>query len=403
VRRAEPSAVAVVAVSAGAVGAGSAIGFMYGFLAPALRDDLGIGRTEVGLLISVYFGATGVASSWGGRLTDRIGARRAVRADMVLVAVIALASALAPGYGALLVLGAIAGAGYALANAGTNRAVGIAVPLRRRGFALNVKTTGVPLLVAVGALAGVPLADAVGWRWPLVAIAVVAAATAIAASFVLPGGTVAVAVGTSGVVPAGFWRFPVACFLLLVGTQPLYSWSVSYLVDERSVSAGAAGAVIAAASLAGVVSMMSVGRLSDRIGPHSRRPVLAALTAAIGIVTAGLAIGTRLPLGVVVVLLISGVAVQLSAIGTMHAAIVDVAPTAIGRASGITMTGYYLGALVAPVLFGALADTVGYATAWTVSAVCCFAGGVAFASTTTIAASSMPARAAGQRAVNTTG
>jgi predicted MFS family arabinose efflux permease len=393
VRPTERSAVAVVAVSAAAVGAGSAMGFMYGFVAPALRDDLGIGRTEVGLLVSVYFGATGVASAWGGRLTDRIGARRAVRADMVLVTTMALASALAPGYLALLVLGALAGSGYALANAGTNRAVGIAVPVQRRGFALNVKTTGVPLLVAVGALAGVPLADAVGWRWPFVAIAVIAAVTAVATSAVLPAGTIAVADGGSGVVPAGFWRFPVACFLLLVGSQPLYSWSVSYLVDERAMADGAAGAVIAVASLAGVASMLSVGRLSDRLGPHSRRPAVAVLTAATGVVTAGLALGTALPLGALVLLLVVGVAAQLSAIGTMHAAIVDVAPAAIGRASGITMTGYYLGALVAPVLFGALTDAVGYSTAWTVSAACCFAGGAAFAWTTTIGAPSSVPRA----------
>ena len=390
-------------MSAAAVGAGSAMGFMYGFVAPALRDDLGIGRTEVGLLISVYFGATGVASLWGGRLTDRIGARRAVRADMVLVAALALASALAPGYRGLLVLGALAGSGYALANAGTNRAVGIATPVRRRGFALNVKTTGVPLLVAVGAVTGPPLAAAVGWRWPFVAIAVVAAVTALATSAVLPAGTLSVVDTVAGVVPVGFWRFPVACFLLLVGTQPLYSWSVSYLVDERSMADGGAGAVIAVASLAGVAAMLSTGRLSDRLGPHTRRPLVAALTAATGVVTAGLAIGTALPLGALVVLLVVGVAAQLSAIGTMHAAIVDVAPRAIGRASGITMTGYYLGALVAPVLFGALADGPGYATAWAVCAVSCLAGGAVFAWTTTIGAGLVVPRPGGQGAVNTTG
>ena len=48
--------------------------------------------------------------------------------------------------------------------------------------------------------------------------------------------------------------------------------------------------------------------------------------------------------------------------------LVDVAPLAMGRASGITMTGYYLGALIAPVLFGALADGPGYSAAWSVCA-----------------------------------
>ena len=52
-----------------------------------------------------------------------------------------------------------------------------AVPIDRRGLALNIKTTGVPLLVAVGAVLGPPLADRVGWRWTFVGIAVVAAMT----------------------------------------------------------------------------------------------------------------------------------------------------------------------------------------------------------------------------------
>ena len=55
-----------------------------------------------------------------------------------------------------------------------------------------------------------------------------------------------------------------------------------------------------------------------------------------------------------------GIAVQLSAIGTMHATIVDRAPGAVARATGWTMTGYYLGALVSPTAFGVVADVTGH-------------------------------------------
>jgi MFS family permease len=50
------------------------------------------------------------------------------------------------------------------------------------------------------------------------------------------------------------------------------------------------------------------------------------------------------------------------------------APKAVARASGVTMTGYYLGALVAPAQFGWLSDRSGsYAWPWlvcTLSAAC---------------------------------
>jgi len=40
----------------------------------------------------------------------------------------------------------------------------------------------------------------------------------------------------------------------------------------------------------------------------------------------------------------------------MHTAVVDSAPEAIARATGVTMTGYYIGALVSPAAFGLIAD-----------------------------------------------
>ena len=74
--------------------------------------------------------------------------------------------------------------------------------------------------------------------------------------------------------------------------------------------------------------------------------------AAIGLVV----LGDATHIVVAAVGTVIGIGVQLSAIGTMHATIVDRAPGAVARATGWTMTGYYLGALVSPTAFGVLAD-----------------------------------------------
>jgi MFS family permease len=53
----------------------------------------------------------------------------------------------------------------------------------------------------------------------------------------------------------------------------------------------------------------------------------------------------------------------------MHVAIVELAPGSVARATGITLTGYYLGSFVAPYAFGFMADNLGYPAAWLASGV----------------------------------
>ena len=52
--------------------------FALAVLASPIIDDLGISRTEVGLIGSVNTGLGALSAPWTGRLTDRIGPRRAV-------------------------------------------------------------------------------------------------------------------------------------------------------------------------------------------------------------------------------------------------------------------------------------------------------------------------------------
>ena len=76
-------------------------------------------------------------------------------------------------------------------------------------------------------------------------------------------------------------------------------------------------------------------------------------------------LGPALGIELVIIGAIVGVSTQLSAIGTMHACIVDKAPLSVSRATGITMTGYYLGALASPPLFGFVVDwTESFAYSW---------------------------------------
>lgn len=349
-----------------AVGMGASLGFIPGFLATALRDDLGISRGEVGLLVSVYFGCTGLGSILGGRLTDRFGARFVVVFDMLLVIVVALLVALVGRYWAWLVAAVVAGTGYALANAGTSVAIARSTPARRRTLAMSMRTAGVPIMASITAGVGPYAADRWSWQaiiWVAVGAGVV---TAAAAALVLePHHPAPDQQAESRSLPPGFAWFAIAAFLLIAGSQPLYSWTVAYLEQSLDASPGRAGGVIAIASGVGVCFMILNALRADRLGPEQRIGrivVLVAINAAATILVLG-----GLVAGITIVLFgaVIGIAAQLASIGTMHATIVDRAPAAVARATGVTMTGYYLGVLVSPAAFGALADVTNtFAWSW---------------------------------------
>lgn len=376
--RAAPAAV-VVAVGTLAIGVGAAIGFLHGYMAPALRADLGISRAQVGVLVSVYFGSTGIGSIAGGILSDRLGARLAVVADLAAVAAASALLVVLPTYPSLLVASVAAGLAYSMGNAGTNMAIGVAVPSRDRGLALTVKTAGVPAMATVAALLAPWGADRVGWRPIMGIVGLVAVLVGVLALSVLPSDRPTGPAVPRSSLPAGFTWFPVAAFLLIAGSQPLFSWSVSWFEEAHLTAIDTAGALSALATLVGLVGMIAIGRRSDVLGGARRTGVIAVMVLVCALAALLLTAGAAVGVVVGTVALSIAMASQLGAIGVMHAAVVDVVPLAIGRASGVTMTGYYLGALVSPALFGLLVDvTDGYTIPWGLCTVALAASAVAF-------------------------
>ena len=373
--------VTVVAIGMVAIGLGAAMGFIWGFIATSLRLDLGITRAQVGVLIGLFFGSAGIGSVGGGILTDQLGARLAVAIDLVLVAVSCAAVVFAPSYPVLMVASVVCGAAYSLSNAGTNVAIAATVPLLQRAIALTAKTAGVPIMAAVAALIGPWASVRFGWTSVFACVALLAAVAAVGAMVALPPDRpdAAARARDRRALPAGFLWMPVASFLLITGSQPLFAWVVPYLEEAVGVATAWAGGVSSLATAIGVVGMLLIARRSDRLGPRARLATVATGC----IVTAGgvalTALGASLGAWIVVVGAGLGLASQLGAIGVMHAAVVDLVPEAVGRASGVTMTGYYLGALGAPAGFGAVVDRTGtYTVAWGLSALSLVAAGLAF-------------------------
>jgi len=373
---------AVVAASMLALGIGSSLGFFPGYFVAAVRDDLDISRAQVGLLVSLHFGCTGLGSIIGARITEKVGTRAAVVVDQLMVAVAAWGAALLDSYAALLAAAVFAGFGYALANAATNEAVAAAVPETRRTLALSAKTSGVPMIALISAVLVPWASDRWSWNLILMIAGTAAAANALISSAIIPDIRAAGkrSKRQGSVLPKGIWWFAISAFFLVGSSQPLFSWAVPYLDEGLGTSKPVAGAIAGTAAGLGAVCMSLTALRADYLGRTRRVPLIvglcSVLTASILLTMSGLTLG----LVVATIGLFAGFIAQLAAIGIMHAAVVDRAPQAVARATGVTMTGYYMGALATPVSFGALVDWLGtYTWAWLAMALASGVGAACFA------------------------
>lgn len=361
----------VVAVSAAAVGVGAGPGFLIGYVGPMLQDQLDVSRGELGLLIGLFFGSCGLGSLLTARVGASLGARWCVALDMAVVCVAMAVVARAVSYPLLVVVAVVGGAAYAFGNVGTNLAVAEVVARHRvGGMALTLKTAGVP---AVAALLSVGAGLTAGHGWQPVAWAL--SGTAGLAGLLVWRVYPAVRVDATGPrgearLPRGFWLLPAAAFLFIAGSQPLQSWMVTYLHEAAALPVATAGLVTSGATVVGMATMPVAAFAADRVGPPRRARFVAgvAIVATAGVLL--LLAGARWSTGLLITGVTLGVAANLAGAGLTHAVVMDRAPAAVARASGVTMFGYYIGAMVAPWEFGVLADgSGGYGLPWTVCSV----------------------------------
>lgn len=148
-------------------------------LLPQLAQDFGVG-------IPAAAGAiTGFALSYGllqlviGPLGDRLGKYRVINAAVALAALAALACALAPSLGWLVVARVVAGGVGGAINPVAFAWVGDEIDYAQRQQVLARVMSGALLGVILGQLVGGVFADTIGWRWAFVALASLFAVVAL--------------------------------------------------------------------------------------------------------------------------------------------------------------------------------------------------------------------------------
>jgi predicted MFS family arabinose efflux permease len=361
-----PTGAAAVRAAAGAVTATVAVVvpvFLLGGLSVLIARDLHFSPAGLGALVSVYFGVGALCAVPTGRLVERYGARRTIRAGIVLAAVTMLLIAVAArSYATLFALIALAGAANGLGQLGSNLSVARSVPAHRQGVAFGVKQAAIPISTLVAGLAVPTVGLTLGWRWAFG----LAALLACAALFALPPDHGASRRGQPAQRASRTGALVVVSIagVLASGTaNALGSFLVSSAVD-RGISEGTAGLVLAAGSALGITGRIGAGWLADRrAGGH-----LLVVTGMLALGAGGLALLAVPGHVALVVGTLAGFGLGWAWPGLLNFAVVRIERDAPAAATSITQTGVYAGGAAGPLAFGALVHATSYSTAWLASA-----------------------------------
>jgi MFS family permease len=337
--------------------------FLVAALAVLMRRELDFGEGQLGLAVSGYFAVAAATSVPGGRLAERRGAPFA----MALASAVSLAGMLGIALAAsswllLVVLLAFSGISNGVAQPASNLAIAQLVRGERQGFAFGVKQAAIPIGTLLAGLSLPAFGLTVGWRWGLVAGALLAVPVGIAcARLPLPvehRDTPRIRQGDASTGP--MILLATAAAMAAAADSAVGSFHVESVV-AAGIGPGSAGLLYALGSVAGVAGRVLWGWLGDVVS-GGRLIIVAGLIAVGALATAMFALSTRTAVLVLATVLVFGCGWGWN--GLFNFAVVRLNPRAPGAATGITQTGTYLGGVAGPVLFGLAVDRWSYGPAW---------------------------------------
>lgn len=247
------------------------------FLRPVLHLSLtAMGGLTAATSLGMMLGLLG----WGS-LVDRWGPRRLMLVGVPGVVAITLVLSLGATYLPLLLALGLLGVALAAIPSGGSRAIFEAFPAPQRGMAMGIRQAGVPLGAALSASAIPLLAPTLGPFPVFVVMAAVITLLATPFLFVSPAAAIIHSTGArlGELAPAlPVWTLGVA---LAAGQYVPVAFLIVDLHQRLGFSLVSAGVALAVVQVAGAVTRVALGRLSDRRRGH-RHPfvAMAALVAA---------------------------------------------------------------------------------------------------------------------------
>jgi MFS family permease len=343
--------------------------FMVGGLAVQIRDDLGFTESALGAAVTIGFFAGALAAPFAGRFADRLGPRTAVNIGAGLSAISLLGLGLVTNdWATMVAFLCIAGFGVAITDPGLAILVDRSIPVERQGLAFGIKEASIPAATLLAGLAVPVIALTIGWRWAF-ALGIVPLTVLL---ILLPG------VAETRANPpldlpetdplAAIERSPHRRAIVLaaiggaLGTAA--ASGVGVFLTESAVAMGVspagAGLLLAVGSVAGIIARISAGVAADRVGGVQFRLITSML--AIGALT--MALGGTGSTTLLIVGTIGAFTGGWAWTGIFFLSLIKTNPGSPGAAAGVGTFSLGMGNASGPLLFGLVAESSSFQSAW---------------------------------------
>jgi MFS family permease len=330
-------------------------------LFPLLQARLGVGFIELGLAITLFSIVSALTQAPMGFLVDRIGPRRVLTAGLVLggAAFVLLGATLS--YPALLLAGAMAGLANAVYHPSDYAILNTEIAAPRMGRAFSLHTFAgfaggavapflmLGLAAALGLAGALVVAGAIGWAaaawlWLTCPPDPVKAAKARPVegqpTRVLNGAVISL---------TGFF------VLISLSFGGMNAFAIAALVASGGMGLGMASTALTLLLAGSAGGVLIGGALADRFKRHGL--VAMAGFGAAGVLTIGVALLPMPPLLVVLVLGMAGVLSGLCMPSRDMMVRAAAPPGQSGAVFGVVSTGFNIGGMIAPPMFGWLVDS----------------------------------------------
>jgi MFS family permease len=358
----------------GLIGGGHFLSHFYQLCLPPLllvwRAEFGASFAALGLVITLFALATGLAQIPAGILVDRFGARPLLVGGLIVVGGGVAAMSLAPSLPIIYLLAVIAGIGNSVFHPADYAILNSSIAGARMGKAFGMHTFAGHLGGAVAPATIIFLTAAFDWRLAMLATGLVAIA---AAAIILAQGGILIdenkGAGGKSDADGGGETPPSTKALILSRTMLLFflffmvasltaagvtSFSVVALVNIQGMSLAGASSALTAFLFASAIGILLGGVIADRFGKHDETAIAAfILSGIIFLIVAEAGLQAAMVIGLFTLAgLVQGILRP-----ARDMMVRAMAPKgALGRVFGYVSTGIALGSAIAPVLFGFMVD-----------------------------------------------
>lgn len=244
-------------------------------LLPEMSKELGVGESQIGLLVSVFAFAVVLTSIPLSRLTRSVSRHRLIVLVLIVVSLSSAVTAIAPSFEILVGARIVGGMAHGLFWAVMGAYSGYLVPKEQLGRAVAITTGGGTLAFVLGVPLGTVLGQAVGWRSAFGAIAVLCIIGAALMLWLLPRvERPAKSDAPPERHPSGRRKLDATvpavallCLLaavIMIGHYAFYTFIAPYLIGVLGVDSGDVGLLLAIYGIAGAGGLLLAGTVFGR-------------------------------------------------------------------------------------------------------------------------------------------